>query len=272
MSSNPANEVANLTRLLNTPNLAALPVRVVIQGQIQVEAQGPTPIERVTVVLTPKVTQDLLQSAPQSWWVNSASLFSAARNGWLVVDVQEVPPPTPSLPSTSSEFIPQPANAQIGDLLVYNGTAWVLLAVGNAGDVLTSNGPGFLPTYQPGGGGGGGETSNVATYSCAPIVAVGDVVYLSASNTVAKASASTSFAAIGVVQSKPDPNTADVVLSGQTLAIFGLLVAGTEYFLSTTAGALTTVPPISGGTFVQKIGTAQSTTQLVVNIAQPIFN
>jgi hypothetical protein len=267
--ANPAQEVANLIKLLNTPNLSALPVRVVIQGQIQVEAQGPTPIERVVVVLTPGVPQDILQFAPQSWWLSSQSLFSAARNAWLVVDTSQPLPPPPPAPPPPPQYIPQPPGAQIGDILVYNGSGWVLLNVGNAGEVITSNGPGFMPSYQPGGGGGGG-TANIATYTCLASVAVGDVVYVSGSGTVSKASSSFSFPALGVVQAKPTATSADVVLSGQTLAVMVGLVAGSEYFTSSTPGALSSLPPTSPGSTVQRIGIAESPTQLVVQIG-PAF-
>lgn len=41
-------------------------------------------------------------------------------------------------------------------VVYFDGTRLVTTAVGNATDVLTSNGPGLPPTFQPGGGGGGG--------------------------------------------------------------------------------------------------------------------
>jgi hypothetical protein len=41
-----------------------------------------------------------------------------------------------------------PAGSAIGDALVWNGVAWILLPAGPAGYVITSNGPGTLPTYQ----------------------------------------------------------------------------------------------------------------------------
>lgn len=43
-----------------------------------------------------------------------------------------------------------------GDLLVRGSAAWEALAAGTSGNVLTSNGPGAVPSWQPASGGGGG--------------------------------------------------------------------------------------------------------------------
>lgn len=43
-----------------------------------------------------------------------------------------------------------------GDLLVRGSTAWQALAAGTLGNVLTSGGPGVVPSWQPASGGGGG--------------------------------------------------------------------------------------------------------------------
>jgi hypothetical protein len=42
-----------------------------------------------------------------------------------------------------------PDGTAVGDMLVWNGTTWAILAAGDDGDVLTSNGPGTIPSYQP---------------------------------------------------------------------------------------------------------------------------
>lgn len=153
--STPTQELAQLTTLLNTPNLAVLPIKVVIQGQIQIEAVGPNPLDVVKVLLQPGSTNDLLQFAPQSWWHASTSLYSAVQNGWLTVVVELAPVDNTTATQQSYQYIIQPANAQTGDLLVFNGTEWTVLSAGATGLVLTSNGPGATPSYQPGGGGGG---------------------------------------------------------------------------------------------------------------------
>jgi hypothetical protein len=41
-----------------------------------------------------------------------------------------------------------PSGTTTGDLLVWDGAAWVLLPAGDDGDALISNGPGTLPSYQ----------------------------------------------------------------------------------------------------------------------------
>lgn len=267
--SNPTLELANLSSLLNTPNLSVLLVRVVIQGQIQVVATGPSSTDIVKVLLQPNSVQNLIDFAPVGWWNGSSSLTSAVQNGWLEV---LTPPPEAVIPtgltiSTGPKFIVEPPGPGIGDMLVYNGNAWVLLPPGASGHVVTSNGPGFLPTYQP--GGGGGSSGSIITVNCASSLLPGDIVYVSGVNTVAKATATGGNHAIGIIQNKPSATTAEVVLSGQTLPIFSFLTPGLPYYLSTT-GTLTSAPPSgTGGTFIQKIGTAQSSDTLLLSISKP---
>ena len=144
----PSLELAKLTRLLNTPDLAALVVRVVIQGQIQVEAEGTSHLDIVKVLLEPDEPRDLLQYAPAQWWLNSSSLFSAVGNGWIEIpaETQQISPIV--VVPTAIEYIQKPPNAAIGDLLVFDGINWVSLPTGPAGRILTSGGPGTTPSYQ----------------------------------------------------------------------------------------------------------------------------
>ena len=264
--ANPTLERAALTRLLNTPNLSVLIVRVVIQGQVQIEAIGPGSLDRVKVLLLPDSPSNLIDFAPASWWLNSTTLFSAVDNGFIDVESE-----TPTVQGQSfalgPNFIPAPSSPRVGDLLVFTGVGWDSLPAGPDGYVLTSNGPDIVPTYQPGGSGGGGGSgeSQIVTLNCDPSVAVRDVVYIVAPNTVAKATASGSDHAVGIVHDKPTPTTASVVLSGKTLPVFFGLTSGAEYYLS-TVGGLTTTPPSVVGTFVQMIGTAQNPTTLLVNV------
>lgn len=72
-------------------------------------------------------------------------------------------------PTTNSWYSNIPVQISLGgtnqttfttDGVVYfDGTSLNSTAVGTAGDVLTSNGTGLAPTFQPGGGGGGGITT-----------------------------------------------------------------------------------------------------------------
>ena len=150
--ANPTIERANLVRLLSTPNVAVVLVRTTIQGQIQVEAIGPGPLDRIRVLLSPNGTQNLIDFAPGSWWLNSTSLFSAVDNGFIDV-ITESSVQTGLSISLELQYIPQPPNPVIGDLLVFNGIGWDKLPAGPIGQVLTSNGPATVPSYQVSGSG-----------------------------------------------------------------------------------------------------------------------
>lgn len=158
MATNPTSELATLTRLLNTPGLTSLPVRVTVQGELQLEVNGPGPLDRIRVLLEGNVVNDLYAAVTDkggqpSWLKNCIDLFEAVQNGWIVVaQVQPLSPDVVIAPQ--STYIPSPPNPQIGDILVFNGSYWTGLSVGPNNYVLTSNGTGFLPSYQPTGGGG----------------------------------------------------------------------------------------------------------------------
>lgn len=174
----PSAELAELTRLLNTPDLSALVVRVVIQGQIQIEAVGASYLDVVKVLLEPEQPRDLLQYAPASWWLNSESLFSAVGNGWI--QVVTAPASTSNVVITPPvlEYIVRPVNANIGDLLVFDGINWITLPTGTNGQVLTSGGVGALPSYQDPSSAGSEVTGQITTG-----LFVGDVCYLAGVNT-----------------------------------------------------------------------------------------
>jgi hypothetical protein len=59
MANNTTSELATLTRLLNTPGLLAFPVRATIQGELQLEVNGPGPLDRIKVFLEGGVVKDL---------------------------------------------------------------------------------------------------------------------------------------------------------------------------------------------------------------------
>ena len=149
--ANTAQELAELIALLNTPGLTTLPVRVIITGQVQVQAEGPDFLDVVTVLLEPNETKDLLQLAPQDWWQNSPTLNQAVANGWIEIIKTSAPS---VVPITPSPIVPTPTtiNSPIeGDMLVFTDGAWNRLPAGPDGNVITSNGPGISPTYQPNG-------------------------------------------------------------------------------------------------------------------------
>lgn len=78
-------QLDTLFRLLNTPNLPQLMVRVVLSGEISIIATGPDPLDRVNITLGPGIDHNLLSYAVQSWFLNSPSLEKAVRNGWLTL-------------------------------------------------------------------------------------------------------------------------------------------------------------------------------------------
>ena len=96
-------------------------------------------------------------------------------------------------------------------------------------------------------------------------VAVNDVVYLSASGTVAKASATTtSQPALGVVIELVDATHCRVLTRGVVDAFSTGMTAGTAYYLSETSGALQTSPVLGSGKLSQYVGFAASATALMV--------
>jgi hypothetical protein len=108
--------------------------------------------------------------------------------------------------------------------------------------------------------------SAVASFDCPGTVAVGDVVYLSAADTVDKASATDDTKpAIGVVVSKPTATTA-VVRWGGTASVFAGLTPGATYYLSTVAGTITDTAPSGSGNIVQRLGFAKNATTLFIQI------
>jgi len=113
----------------------------------------------------------------------------------------------------------------------------------------------------------------VLSFTCTATEQVGDVVYLSADDTVAQAQSNaigTTFA-VGLIISKPSVTSCDVVVAGKVEGLAGL-TAGTRYYLSNTvAGGLLATPPITSGHFVIKVGIAINTTDLLLQIDPPVL-
>jgi len=108
-------------------------------------------------------------------------------------------------------------------------------------------------------------SSSFGLYTCTATEVAGNAVYLSAADTVAQADATdtTKMPAIGIIVSKPDATSCWVCHHGVVTGLSGL-TAGSRYYVSETAGAITTTPPTAGGSVVQIIGVAKSTTELIV--------
>jgi hypothetical protein len=141
-----------------------------------------------------------------------------------------------------------------------------------AGFILETDGlGGFNLIVTPTSGGGG-----VDILSCDASIAPGDVVYISASNTVAKASAESGVGqtsdAIAIVDSKPTSITCVLRGTGLSPAVFvGLSVGATYYLSATTPGGITSTAPTAPGTKVQEVGTGASSTRLYVDIDATSF-
>ena len=160
---------------------------------------------------------------------------------------------------------------------------WLLNNVSGAlGEVLTANGPGNAPTWQP-------NTSVAPTITktnndSVPLTK-GMPVYISSAGNVTRALA-ISFAqslSIGLVtdNSVGIGSPATILNSGIITATtgdwdaltgsVGGLVEGSLYYLGTTFGTLlTTTAPTNTGDFVVVLGIAVSSTQLIINISLPI--
>jgi hypothetical protein len=95
-------------------------------------------------------------------------------------------------------------------------------------------------------------------------VATGDVVYVSANDTVAKADVDAvgALPPIGVVQSLDGDSACYVVHSGGIVTGLSNLTASTQYYLSATAGGVVTSPGEQGKKFL--VGVAINATDLLV--------
>lgn len=142
---------------------------------------------------------------------------------------------------------------------VATGAFQVLNSLGTAGQVLTSNGAGVLPSWQAGGSGSGVATVQSVSQA-AHGFAVGDVVYLN-STTYTKAIATSTAAAeaVGIVSAVADADNFSLLMEGYITGLSGL-TAGTVYYLSdSVAGALTATAPTTVGYVVKPLLVAATT-------------
>lgn len=149
-----------MANILGQANPAQLVIRVGIGAEVQVRAADPDGVLPDAVVrMRPPDnfaptgrSYDLLGFAPIEWWRESESLVDAMGAGWLfvVVDPTAAPAPQPSQPEPSlfDLFVARPPNETLGDMLAWNGSTWVRVPDGNAGEVLTSQAPG-VPEWAP---------------------------------------------------------------------------------------------------------------------------
>jgi hypothetical protein len=148
-------------------------------------------------------------------------------------------------------------SASIGSLLLNesNGSAYLKQDAGSSTNwsQLTSGTPSVSATTR--------TVSQVAHG-----FAVGDVVFLSAANTFAKAKADADSTSevIGVVHSVPNANSFSMTMTGRITGLSGLTAGGTYFLSPTTAGAITLTEPTTSGQISKPILVAESTTTAYV--------
>jgi hypothetical protein len=107
-----------------------------------------------------------------------------------------------------------------------------------------------------------------APLNCPAGVNLFDAVYATITNDSVDKANATSFATapvFGFVITKPTATTCIVAYAGEVTGFAGLL-AGEQYYLDTTNGAITLIAPSGSGNIVQRIGSAKDATTLVVNL------
>lgn len=136
----------------------------------------------------------------------------------------------------------------------------VSAAVPGVSQVLTWSGAAWAPASS-----GAGSDFDTITSVTGPGLIVNDVVYISASNTATKADATSAATgpAIGIVVAAA-AGIVDIRMFGVVTTLAGL-TPGAEYYVSTTAGGLTTTPSAVVGHYVQRVGIALTSTTLVVS-------
>ena len=109
-------------------------------------------------------------------------------------------------------------------------------------------------------------------WTCPINVQVLDVVYQAGSGTCSRAIASSTagMPAIGVCINKPSGSSCIIARSGEVPGFSGL-TPDTYYYVSDTAvGGITPTPPSGGGTVIQQVGYARTSSILVVELSRPL--
>lgn len=284
MPANPIAERRDLLYVLAQANPRELLVRVATTGSLQLTALD-SEGQPLTVALQPSTNgqsriYDLLLSAPVGSWRASKSLREAVSRGWLFVDVtlEAAPPTNPIVVEAATPIesgIPPPSNAQIGDLLMFDGTQWGRLSPGAASTYLRSNGSG-VPTWAAVTGTGAGSLTEQVTAG----LTAGNVVYLSGAATWTKAR-SDSGRALAYVAGVYGGESGTIQLAGNAVSVLfttagGSPSVGSDVFLAASsddtgsgAGKLTATAPSSGyltraGVCVNNASYAGAKTSLIV--------
>lgn len=138
---------------------------------------------------------------------------------------------------------------------------------GDAGEFVILDSAGKVSQAQMPNGVG----ADAITATAGEALAAGDMVYISNTGTILKADATTpAKAARGYVLAAVLNAAAATVYFDESNSSLSALTPGATYYLSGTAGGVTTAPPTTAGQIVQEVGFATSATSLHVNIQEPI--
>jgi len=107
-------------------------------------------------------------------------------------------------------------------------------------------------------------------YTADEILIIVDALYISAADNVSKADASAESTArlMGFAAAAAADTTTVSVCSEGLLGGFSALTPGATYFLSETAGLITTTPPSTDDSAVVQVGYAKSATEIQIHIEQ----
>jgi hypothetical protein len=134
-------------------------------------------------------------------------------------------------------------------------------------------GPNLIPKslstglLDPGWLAGTGASISEFIADCPSTIGVGNMVRIVGDSSVdlADATDSSTMPVIGVVTEKPSATQAKVQVAGIVAGVFSSLTPGSVYYLATGGGIAPSPPGGPGKVFVQAVGTAISTTELVIN-------
>lgn len=153
-----------------------------------------------------------------------------------------------------------------GNGLVQINSAYTLPgADGTADQVLSTDGAGTVSFVTP------FASILKKTMTAEVSIAIRDVVYVSSADNVspADASAEATSRALGFAEAAATATNPVAVITQGIVSGFTGLTVGARYFLSETAGAITSTPPSTDEAAVIQVGYATSTTSICVAV-QPI--
>jgi hypothetical protein len=225
-------------------------------------------------------TVSVTPSAPATFSVASlgsgASVSSVAgRTGAIILAESDVTGLVADLTAAKNRtnHTGSQASSTISDFASATRTEVELELAAGSGIVLTPSGSGasrVISISSSGGGGSANTTLSVA--QAAHGFVVGNAVYHNGT-TFAKSNASAPATAYcsGIVSAVANTNTFTITTDGIITGLSGL-TAGSKYFLSTTAGALSAAAPLGNNTVTKPVLMATSTTDGIVRVERGTVN